>query len=321
MPHFAVDERAHGHRKLVRAGNAAVGLWVRLGSYSCDQLSDGLIPGAIAAAYGTGPQLAKLVTVGLLHPAGHACDRCADPEPGDYVLHDYIGPNPSRVTVEKRKAAAAAKKRGQRAADSTSIRDGIEDDSKRNRPRFDNETDSNRPPVSDDFAGDEGLSPRDESHPRARPRPSPLPSPSTSYGGTSSSPPSSELGRLPVAAGAGEVEEVEHSEIGQLIAAMRTQGMSVAWQLKPEEWPQLREQIQRVGIGALVEHAVRVWQASKTPPYSARYFLPGWLTLQPAPEGPHGGLRAVGGPSKTNDYLADMAAIADELRQKGQSGS
>jgi hypothetical protein len=98
---------------------------------------------------------------------------------------------------------------------------------------------------------------------------------------------------------------------------MGAQGMGIAWKLDQAERQQLQEQIQLVGIGALVEHAARVWRASKDTPHSVRFFLPGWLTLQPAPDGSHGGLRAVGGPSKTNDYLADMAAIADELRQKG----
>lgn len=107
------------------------------------------------------------------------------------------------------------------------------------------------------------------------------------------------------------------ADIKPLIDAMNNQGMRVSWPLGADEWHQLRDQIANVGIHDLVEHAARVWQAAKSQPYSARYFLPGWLALQPAPEGPPSGLRALGGPSKTTSYLEDMAAIADEMRQKG----
>jgi hypothetical protein len=111
MPHFAVDETAHMHRKVTRAGNAAFGLWVRLGSYACDYLTDGVIPAEVVALYGTPPQMRKLLAVGMLHAAGHDCPRCPAAAEGDFVVHDYIGPNPSRATVEKKREQAAEKAR------------------------------------------------------------------------------------------------------------------------------------------------------------------------------------------------------------------
>jgi hypothetical protein len=109
----------------------------------------------------------------------------------------------------------------------------------------------------------------------------------------------------------------EEGELQSLIAAMGTRGMAVSWPLANTEWFQLREAIRRVGIPALVDHAARAWQAAKSQPYSARYFLIGWLSLQAPPA--YTGPRPLGntGPSKAADYLADMAAIADELRQGG----
>ncbi|MEH0574355.1 hypothetical protein QBA54_07625 [Streptomyces sp. B21-108] len=100
-----------------------------------------------------------------------------------------------------------------------------------------------------------------------------------------------------------------------LIEAMAARGMSISWSFQAAEWIDLRDTVRRVGVPALVEHAARVWQAAKTTPYSARYFLPGWTGLQEAPA--YTGPRAIAGPpSKTQEYLEDMAAIAEELRQK-----
>jgi hypothetical protein len=90
--------------------------------------------------------------------------------------------------------------------------------------------------------------------------------------------------------------------------------MTVSWSFQAAEWIDLRDAVRRVGVPALVDHATRVWQAAKTTPYSARYFLPGWTGLQEAPA--YTGPRPLGGPSKTQEYLEDMAAIAEELRQQ-----
>ncbi|NUH35302.1 hypothetical protein HUF15_00710 [Streptomyces samsunensis] len=180
MPHFAVDESAHAHRKVMRAGNAAFGLWVRFGSYACDHLTDGMVPAEIAAMYGTAPQLAKLTKLGMLHSAGHECPRCAQPEEGDYVLHDYLGPNPSRAVVEQRREKAAEKKREQRAAaESKKNRTGNDGDSTTNRDGNADENASNQTPLFEDSAGHEGTSPGDGFQTRARPRPSPTPSPAS----------------------------------------------------------------------------------------------------------------------------------------------
>jgi hypothetical protein len=103
-------------------------------------------------------------------------------------------------------------------------------------------------------------------------------------------------------------------EVQPLIEAMAARGMTVSWSFQAAEWIDLRDAVRRVGVPALVDHATRVWQAAKTTPYSARYFLPGWTGLQEAPA--YTGPRPLGGPSKTQEYLEDMAAIAEELRQQ-----
>ncbi|RPK76385.1 hypothetical protein EES45_23115 [Streptomyces sp. ADI97-07] len=115
MPFFVVDDGADSHPKMLRAKNAAVGLWTRVGSYVARQLTDGYVPGEIAAMYGSAPQIRKLVAVRLWHEHGHTCPRCPQPRPGDYYMHDYAeSGNPSRAEVQARREKAAEKKRLQR---------------------------------------------------------------------------------------------------------------------------------------------------------------------------------------------------------------
>ncbi|MFI9600361.1 hypothetical protein ACIHCX_10850 [Streptomyces sp. NPDC052043] len=118
MPWFVVDDNSHMHPKIVAAGNAALGLWLRCGSYAAQHLTDGIVPGVIAKMYGTPAQVRKLVAAGLWHEHGHTCRhaKCAQPAPGDFYIHDYLEPyNPTRAEVEARRDRAAEKKRRQRA--------------------------------------------------------------------------------------------------------------------------------------------------------------------------------------------------------------
>lgn len=179
MPWFAVDDSAHTHPKIVKAGNAAVGLWMRCGSYAAQHLTDGIVPGAIATMYGTGPQIAKLVKLGLWHSTGHSCLRCPQPADGDYVMHEYHQHgNPTRQQVLERRARAAEKKRKQRGGHPgppppDKNPPGIGDDSSANRDRIEDESDSIRRPLFDEDAGREPVSRGDSLGTRARAFPSP----------------------------------------------------------------------------------------------------------------------------------------------------
>ncbi|SDL33666.1 hypothetical protein [Streptomyces indicus] len=117
MSWFAVDDSAHSHPKVVAAGNAALGLWLRCGTYAAQHLTDGIVPGAVARMYGSKTQITKLVTVGLWHERGHTCThpKCAQPGPDEYAIHDYLEYNPTRAQVQGRKEREAEKKRRQRA--------------------------------------------------------------------------------------------------------------------------------------------------------------------------------------------------------------
>ena len=57
MPWFKVDDGFYDHPKVLEAGNAAVGLWLRCATWSARQLTDGHVPAAIARGYGTGREI------------------------------------------------------------------------------------------------------------------------------------------------------------------------------------------------------------------------------------------------------------------------
>ncbi|MFI0915233.1 mucin-2 [Streptomyces abikoensis] len=277
MPHFAVDTSVHAHRKVLRIGNAALGLWARFGSYACDQLSDGVIPAEIAAMYGTAPQIKKLLAVGMLHDAGHTCTRCAQPEPGDYMLHDYLGPNASRAVVEKRREKAVEKKRAQRAA-------------QENRPRFDDDSPAKErgkedvsrakdTPVFEDLPGQCAASPGDETQTRARPRPNPLPLSSPTEKREELASPDGPPPRI------GDRPQIPDS-CRPLVDALGVQRLVVGWDLQPGDWFLIEALIRRCGIPALVASATASWQGAHKQPRSGRYFIPGWRALPDAPAEP-----------------------------------
>ena len=53
MPWFRVDDTFSHHAKVMAAGNAAIGLWVRAGAWSMQQLTDGFIPTHVAKQLGS----------------------------------------------------------------------------------------------------------------------------------------------------------------------------------------------------------------------------------------------------------------------------
>ncbi len=184
MAWFALDDGFDTHPKVRKAGNAAVGLFVRLGVHATRHLTEGHLDGSIVRSYGTGPNIKKLVAVGMLHESGHDCQRCPQPADGDYVIHDYLDYNKSRAQIEA--ARENARKRQQKGRDtarsnrnrahsdsvSSSIRSRNEDDSAPNRTRND--------PLFEDSAAGQGDLSRRDTHEGVTVVPSP-PLPSHNY--------------------------------------------------------------------------------------------------------------------------------------------
>lgn len=100
MPWFRVDDTFAHHAKVLEAGNAAVGLWVRAGAWSMQQLSDGFIPTQVVHTIGTRSQARRLVDVGLWIAKDDG-----------YQFHEWEQRQPSRVQVHADREAAAERQR------------------------------------------------------------------------------------------------------------------------------------------------------------------------------------------------------------------
>lgn len=113
MPWFQVDDQLGFHPKAVAAGNAAMGLWVRAGSWCALHLTEGAIPASIARSMGTPAQIKRLVQAGLWIPT----------EEG-YAFHQWGDRQLSKEEIEerRRKRADAGRKGGQKSGETR--RDG-----------------------------------------------------------------------------------------------------------------------------------------------------------------------------------------------------
>lgn len=108
MTWFKVDDKFHSHPKTLMAGNAAVGLFVRLGSWSGEHGTNGVIPKAVALSFGGKREVQSLVSAGLL-----------DPTDDGWVIHDFLDYNPSAekvADVRSKRAAAGAQGGKQKAS-------------------------------------------------------------------------------------------------------------------------------------------------------------------------------------------------------------
>lgn len=99
-----IDDKFHDHPKVVAAGNAAVGLWVRCASYSADYELDGFIPETTARQVSEHyTQMRRLNRVGLWVPTE-----------GGFHLPDFLEYNPSAEEVRDRRKQDAQRKRNGR---------------------------------------------------------------------------------------------------------------------------------------------------------------------------------------------------------------
>lgn len=281
MPWFRIDDKAHSHPKLIKAGNAALGLWLRCGAYAAQHLTDGIVPGVVAELYGTKPQAAKLVKAGLWHEHGHQCrGGCPDPAPGDYVFHDFLddGRNTSRARheAEKKKARDRQAKhrdevRGaQNGAENEEESTNFASDSSSKKSESSSENSEialEKSAFSDSTAGQSDESRRDASVTGIHAAATPLPG--TSYGSTGAA-------SEPRASGLPD-------RLGELKRAVANAGLTgFAWDLRESGWEYTRQAVERVGIAAMVAYAVNSARL-KGMPAGASAWVQGWRSLE-APE-------------------------------------
>lgn len=101
MTWFKVDDTLAMHAKVIQAGNTAMGLWVRAGSWSAQQLTDGRIPRAMLGPLGGRSRDAKaLVEAGLWTATDEG-----------WRFHEWEERQPSSEQVKADRAAARERQR------------------------------------------------------------------------------------------------------------------------------------------------------------------------------------------------------------------
>ncbi|MGW6741711.1 mucin-2 [Streptomyces sp. NPDC055025] len=312
MPWFKIDDKAHSHPKIMRAGNAALGLWVRCGSYAAQHLTEGIVPGVVAQLYGTAPQAKKLVKADLWHERGHSCGRCPQPGEGDYVIHDFLedGRNTSRAKHE----AERKKARDRQAKHRESRTSGSESPLKTDRFEVDSsskksESASEKNEFWDSSAGQGHESRRDEIVTGIHAGAAPVPNPSTSYGSTGAAATDDRRPGLPD----------QLAELKRGIAAAGLAG--VAWDLRESGWEYTRQAMNRVGVPAMVAHAVNSARL-KGLPAGASAWVQGWRSLEAAPDNSEDVTylpAAVGGFPQTNRQQQETDDLFGRAMQRAKT--
>jgi hypothetical protein len=102
MPWFRVDDNLALHPKVLAAGNTAMGMWVRAGAWSAQQLTDGFVGDDLVKLLGKRPLADRLVAAGLWVP-----------QAAGFQFHEWStdGRQPTKemVLTERRASAARAK--------------------------------------------------------------------------------------------------------------------------------------------------------------------------------------------------------------------
>jgi hypothetical protein len=107
MAWFKVDDGFWSHPKTLALSNDAVALWVRAGTWSCQQLTDGFIADHALPMFGNWPKaVAELVEVGYW-------DR--DSERVGHVFHDWSDYQEESEKVKARREAARERMKAVRA--------------------------------------------------------------------------------------------------------------------------------------------------------------------------------------------------------------
>jgi hypothetical protein len=103
MPRFRLEDAFAFHPKVIHAGNAAVGAWVRMGTYCAANLTDGFIPDRIARLIANEDELGDLIKANLIRRT----------ESG-YCIHDYLKHQDSKQQIEEERQSARERMRYKR---------------------------------------------------------------------------------------------------------------------------------------------------------------------------------------------------------------
>lgn len=107
MSWLRVDDKAAFNRKVLKAGNEAFGALIRMGCWSADHLTDGVIPVETALLVASEDTIERLCGVGFLERKGE-----------DYIVHNYLEYNPSadQIRSHREETSNARREAGKRGA-------------------------------------------------------------------------------------------------------------------------------------------------------------------------------------------------------------
>lgn len=109
MTWFKVDDGFYDHPKVEQMPNAAVGLWVKAGTWCAKHETDGVIPASrVKALKGTASQIRALIECGLW------CETTTSLGAKAYSFRDWLDYQPSREEREEERASWREKKRKSR---------------------------------------------------------------------------------------------------------------------------------------------------------------------------------------------------------------
>jgi hypothetical protein len=118
MPWFKIDDQFAFHPKAIAAGNAALGLWVRAGSWCAAHLTQGALPAHMVRTLGAQRRDAdKLVSVGLW--------MCTE---DGYLFKDWDEYQPTKEQVEAKRVATRERVRSHRERQRNAVTPDVTND-------------------------------------------------------------------------------------------------------------------------------------------------------------------------------------------------
>ena len=107
MPYVPLDDQFHSHRKVIAAGNEAVGVHARLLSWAGASLTDGHIPNAVDTMICGSPKKAATIRQRLLDT--NLRDECTTHD-ACTVIHDWGSINDPGDELKQAREAARLRK-------------------------------------------------------------------------------------------------------------------------------------------------------------------------------------------------------------------
>lgn len=88
--------------------------------------------------------------------------------------------------------------------------------------------------------------------------------------------PPTPLPNLPAVRAAAEMVDSRPAWLAQLQAAMSANGIDLPWKFRGDDQLLLENDVKRLGIPLMIRIAVQAYQSASKPPFSSRWFYPGW---------------------------------------------